>query len=144
MPNARWPMSYARSARAPHDDSPQIPKPTRNCRDVNAELREVIAQGAPWARRTEFVPMADGSLRRRIIRHDGTVEKDEVIDAARVPVAAARADTGLSLAEFARLLGVSLRTLQDWESGRRNPSGAAQALLRIAVQHPRIVHEAAA
>ena len=119
-------------------------KPTRNRRDVNAELREVIAQGAPWVRRTEFVPMADGSLRRRITRHDGTVEKDEVIDAARVPVAAARAGTGLSQAEFARLLGVSLRTLQDWESGRRNPSGAAQTLLRIAVQHPRIVHEAAA
>ena len=77
MPNARWPMSCARSARAPHDDSPQMPKPTRNRRDVNAELREVIAQGAPWVRRAEFVPMTDGSLRRRITRHDGTVEKDD-------------------------------------------------------------------
>ena len=75
-----------------------MPKPTSNRRDVNAELREVITQGAPWVCRTEFVPMADGSLRRRITRHDGTVEKDEVIDAARVPVAAARASTGLSQA----------------------------------------------
>ena len=73
-------------------------KPARNRRDVNAELREVIAQGAPWVRRTEFVPMADGSLRRCITRHDSTIEKDEVIDAARVPVAAARAGTGLSQA----------------------------------------------
>ena len=120
-----------------------MPKLTRNRRDVNAELREVIAQGAPWVRRTEFVPMIDGSLRRRITHHGGTVEKDEVIDAARVLIAAARAGTGLSLAEFARLLGVSLRTLQDWESGRRNPSGAAQTLLRIAAHHPKIVREAA-
>ena len=64
-----------------------------------------------------------------------------MIDAARVPVATARAGTGLSQSEFARL--VSLRTLQDWESGRRNPSEAAQTLLRIAVQHPCIVREAA-
>ncbi|WP_298192171.1 hypothetical protein [Metallibacterium sp.] len=75
-----------------------MPKPARNRCDVNAELREVIAQGAPWVRRTEFVPMVDGSLRRRITRHDGTVEMDEVIDAARVPVAEARASTGLSQA----------------------------------------------
>ena len=75
-----------------------MPKPARNRCDVNAELREVIAQGAPWVRRTEFVPMADGSLRRRITRHDGTVEMDEVIDTARVPVAEARASTGLSQA----------------------------------------------
>ena len=96
-----------------------MPKLTRNRRDVNAELRDVIAQGAPWVRRTEFVPMIDGSLRRRITHHGGTVEKDEVIDAARVLIAAARAGTGLSQAEFARLLGVSLRTLQD--GGERAP-----------------------
>lgn len=42
----------------------------------------------------------------------------------------------LSQAAFAALMGVSTRTLQDWEQGRRNPSGPAKALLRIAEQNP--------
>lgn len=48
----------------------------------------------------------------------------------------ARSRVGLPQAEFAALLGVSVRTLQDWEQGRRNPSGAAQTLLRVAMRHP--------
>ena len=42
----------------------------------------------------------------------------------------------LSQAAFAALMGVSLRTIQDWEQGRRKPSGTAVALLRIAEQKP--------
>lgn len=41
-----------------------------------------------------------------------------------------------SQAAFAGLMGVSVRTVQDWEQGRRKPSGPAQALLRIAEQRP--------
>ncbi|MCH8929693.1 MAG: helix-turn-helix domain-containing protein [Proteobacteria bacterium] len=52
-------------------------------------------------------------------------------------VAAIRAKTGLSQAHFARLLGVSVRTLQDWEQGRRAPSGAARTLLLIAHKNPK-------
>ncbi|MCB1806737.1 MAG: helix-turn-helix domain-containing protein, partial [Candidatus Competibacteraceae bacterium] len=44
----------------------------------------------------------------------------------------ARQKVGLSQAEFAELLGVSKRTLQDWEQGRREPSGAAKSLLEVA------------
>lgn len=51
----------------------------------------------------------------------------------------ARARTGLTQGEFAELLGVSVRTLQDWEQGRRDPTGAAQTLLRVAVKHPKIL-----
>lgn len=47
-----------------------------------------------------------------------------------------RAKLQLSQAAFAGLMGVSLRTVQDWEQGRRKPSGPAEALLRIAEQHP--------
>lgn len=47
--------------------------------------------------------------------------------------AEARAKVGLSQSAFAQLLGVSLRTLQDWEQGRRRPAGAAQTLLRVAL-----------
>lgn len=117
-------------------------------RDMNAELREMIGemkQGAPaWARRTDFTPQKNGTIRRRVVRNDGTVEKDELIPAAKLSIAAARAGTGLSQGEFAKLLGVSVRTLQAWEQGRREPSGAAQTLLRIAATHPSVVREAAA
>ena len=53
--------------------------------------------------------------------------------------AAARAKTGLSQQDFANLLGVSMRTLQDWEQGRREPTGAAKTLLKVATTHPKIL-----
>ena len=49
---------------------------------------------------------------------------------------------GLSQSAFAALLGVSVRTLQDWEQGRRKPRGPALALLRIAERHPEALVEA--
>jgi putative transcriptional regulator len=48
----------------------------------------------------------------------------------------ARAKMDLSQSQFAKLLGVSVRTLQEWEQGRKKPTGAAQTLLRVAVQTP--------
>jgi len=53
--------------------------------------------------------------------------------------AQARSFVGLSQSEFAKLLGVSPRTLQDWEQGRRQPTGAAKTLLKVAVAHPEIL-----
>jgi putative transcriptional regulator len=50
-----------------------------------------------------------------------------------------RERTGLSQTAFARLLGVSVRTLQEWEQGRRIPSGAARTLLQIAHKHPQVL-----
>ena len=52
-------------------------------------------------------------------------------------VTSIRERTGLSQAKFALLLGVSARTLQEWEQGRRAPSGAARTLLLIAMKNPR-------
>lgn len=54
-----------------------------------------------------------------------------------------RERTGLSQAKFATLLGVSVRTLQDWEQGRRAPSGAARTLLMVAAKNPRALLEVA-
>ena len=52
------------------------------------------------------------------------------------PVGVIRERTGLSQAKFAALLGVSVRTLQEWEQGRRAPSGAARTLLMVAAKNP--------
>jgi putative transcriptional regulator len=69
-------------------------------------------------------------------------------DAGRVitlpPIATIRAKSGLSQGDFARLLGVSVRTLQEWEQGRRVPSGPARTLLSIANRNPKILLEVAA
>ncbi len=51
-------------------------------------------------------------------------------------VADARSRVGMSQEEFAALLGVSTRTLRDWELGRRTPRGAARTLIRVAHRHP--------
>ena len=57
-------------------------------------------------------------------------------------VAEIRAKTGLSQTEFSHLLGVSVRTLQDWEQGRRSPSGAARTLLMVVAKNPQAVLDA--
>jgi putative transcriptional regulator len=62
------------------------------------------------------------------------------VSKVKLPAAAeARAIVGLSQQEFALLLGVSARTLQDWEQGRREPTGAARTLLKVAVKHPELL-----
>ena len=55
------------------------------------------------------------------------------------PATEARQKTGLSQSQFAVLLGVSVRTLQGWEQGRKQPSGAARTLLAIASVNPKAV-----
>ncbi len=59
------------------------------------------------------------------------------------PVASIREGTGLTQTRFAQLLGVSVRTLQGWEKGRRAPSGAARTLLLIAAKNPRALRDVA-
>src|SRR5207253_4031767 len=58
-------------------------------------------------------------------------------------VSSIREATGLSQPRFAQLLGVSVRTLQEWEQGRRVPSGAARTLLLIAEKNPRALLDVA-
>jgi putative transcriptional regulator len=77
------------------------------------------------------------SIREMKAKKRGRVTAVEVND-----VAQARHKADLSQAQFAEVLGISKRTLQDWEQGRRSPSGAARALIRIAKRHPDVVREA--
>ena len=62
----------------------------------------------------------------------------------RSPIVRARLKSGLTQAQFAALLGVSKRTLEQWEQGRRQPSGAARTLLRLVERHPEVLREIAA
>ncbi len=77
------------------------------------------------------------SVREMNARKSARVTRVEINE-----VADARQHSGLSQAEFAEVLGISKRTLQEWEQGRRSPSGAAQTLIRIARRHPDVVREA--
>ncbi len=74
---------------------------------------------------------------RQARRGEGRVTKVAVSAATE-----ARRKVGLSQAAFAKLLGVSVRTLQEWEQGRREPSGAARTLLRIALRTPEAIVDA--
>ena len=56
--------------------------------------------------------------------------------------AAVREKLGLTQSQFAAMIGISIRTLQNWEQGHRRPEGTARALLRIAERHPEAVLEA--
>jgi putative transcriptional regulator len=93
-------------------------------RDLNAELLVAIEE------------LQAGQIGRvRVLADDGRIVES--------PVAKIRLGTRLSQVKFAALLGVSTRTLQEWEQGRRNPSGAAKTLLRVAERHPEVLRELA-
>ena len=55
--------------------------------------------------------------------------------------ASLRRFVGLTQAQFAGAMGISVHTLRNWEQGRRWPEGPALALLRIVARHPRIIRE---
>ena len=59
------------------------------------------------------------------------------------PLISARKKSGLSEVEFAKLFGVSVRTLRDWEQRRHCPSGAAKTLIAILERHPAVLKEIA-
>jgi putative transcriptional regulator len=74
---------------------------------------------------------------REILEGLRQLKRNEIGRVVNVPsVASIRERTGLSQARFAALLGVSVRTVQEWEQGRRAPSGAARTLLMVAAKNP--------
>lgn len=75
---------------------------------------------------------------RQAKRGEGRVTRVSVTAATE-----ARMKVGVSQSAFAELLGVSVRTLQEWEQGRREPSGAAKTLLKIAMHSPEAIRQVA-
>jgi putative transcriptional regulator len=74
----------------------------------------------------------------------GKAAPSRVADFAPVDVKAVRRRLGKSQAQFARMIGVSVATLQNWEQGRRRPDGPARALLKVAAANPDAVAAALA
>ena len=107
------------------------------CDDLLLSVRQM--KNGEWSRKTEFIPQKDGMVRRLVTLADGAVESDELLTAA----ASTRINTGLTQTQFAKLLGVSVRTLQGWEQGRRQPTGAAKTLFKIAERQPNVLKELA-
>src|SRR6266480_7930539 len=94
---------------------------------------------ARFARRSKMASKKR-NIGREILQGLQELKRGEHGRVITVPdVAAIRESTGLSQTRFAELLGVSVRTLQDWEQGRRAPSGAARTLLSIAAKNPRVL-----
>jgi putative transcriptional regulator len=83
------------------------------------------------------MPKVKRDIGQEILDGFRELKRGEVGRVINVPdVASIREKTGLSQSRFAALLGVSVRTLQDWEQGRRAPSGAARTLLLVADRNP--------
>jgi putative transcriptional regulator len=74
----------------------------------------------------------------------GQMAPSRVTEFAPVDVKAVRRRLGKSQSEFARMIGVSVGTLQNWEQGRRRPEGPARALLTVAAANPEAVAAALA
>lgn len=90
------------------------------------------------------MPKAKRNIGFEILKGLREIKRGDYGRVTTVPsVTSIREKTGLSQARFAQLLGVSVRTLQDWEQGRRAPSGAAKTLLMIAGKNPRVLLEVA-
>jgi putative transcriptional regulator len=91
------------------------------------------------------VPKAKRNIGEEILQGLREIKRGQYGRVVNVPdVAAIRQKTRLSQARFAQLLGVSVRTLQDWEQGRRAPTGAAKTLLAVADKNPRALLDVAA
>lgn len=86
----------------------------------------------PELTKPQFARAIPARLRRRF--RSGRFDSGE-------DIAALRRFVGLTQADFARAMGISVHTIRNWEQGRRHPEGPTIALLRIAARHPRIIRE---
>jgi DNA-binding transcriptional regulator YiaG len=81
------------------------------------------------------------ALRSTRITHNKPLRQGAKYKVQANDTVTARLKSGLSQAQFAAALKISPRTLQQWEQGRRQPSGAAETLLKIVARHPEVLRE---
>ena len=114
-------------------------------RDIGAELLQSVRdmKAGRWGRKTTIETMPGGTVRRRVKLPNGTVAKDEVLTGARWALVSARSHSGLSKADFAEALGVSKRTIENWEQGKAEPTGPAKVLLNLVAKYPDTVQRLA-
>jgi len=114
-------------------------------RDIGVELLQSVRdmKAARWGRKTTIETMPGGTVRRRVELPNGTVAKDEVLTGARWALVSARSYSGLSQADFAEALGVSKRTIENWEQGKAEPTGPAKVLLNLVAKYPDTVQRLA-
>lgn len=90
---------------------------------------------------TSFKNLPNGSVCRTICRGDGSPDQTDILVGPQWQLLATREASGMSQGEFARATGISVRTLQEWEQGRKTPSGAAQSLLKLISRYPHLLRE---
>ena len=84
-----------------------------------------------------------GAERLRAVKQMKAGKKGRVYTPEQLLAISARQSVNLTQKEFARLLNVSVDSVQDWEQGRRSPRGAARTLLRVAHEHPEVLEQLA-
>ncbi len=77
-----------------------------------------------------------------ILRGESPPSRSFVVDKSLIDTKSIREKYGLTQNEFASLLGISVKTLRNWEQGRRAPEGPARVLLLVAARHPDAVWDA--
>lgn len=86
---------------------------------------------------------AEGAELLKAVKQMKAKKKGKVYTPEQLLAIAARQSVNLTQKEFARLLNVSVDSVQDWEQGRRSPRGAAKTLLQVAKQHPEVLERIA-
>ena len=106
---------------------PKLTEKQRRARDARRDLKAELLAAAN--------DLASGRLgRAQAPTRDGGFTESDIVKA--------RFASGMSQARYAGVLGISTRTLQQWEQGRRSATGAARTLLRIVARHPHMLNEA--
>ena len=85
----------------------------------------------------------EGAELLKAVKQMKTGKKGRVYTPEQLLAISARQSVNLTQKEFARLLNVSVDSVQDWEQGRRSPRGAARTLLRVAHEHPEVLEQLA-
>lgn len=117
---------------------------SKKIKELKAAADGLLTGTITPARVYTLEPDGQGGFVRKDIDPEEHRQRQAAAAAETNETKAARARLNLSQKDFARLLGISIDTLQNWEQGRRQPRGAAKVLLRLATKDPAAVLAAAA